>query len=728
MTFALGGESCIHLPVNLPFVSVVMPIRNEEAFIERSLGAMLIQDYPADRFEILVVDGMSDDGTRDMVARLSDRSPVDVRIIDNPGRIVPPAMNLGIRAAMGDVIVRMDGHTIAASDYVSSCVRALEESGADNVGGCMTCVSDTFLGQAIGLGTSHPFGIGNAKFHYSDRPQDVDTVYLGCWRKEAFDAFGMFDEFFLRTQDSEFNYRTRMLGGRIRLDPRIRSQYYNRASLRKLWKQYFQYGFWKTRLMMKLGGRLSFRHFVAPGFVVGMFASLGLVITGFVLSVSGFERGLGWALIVAGLILPFIYAGASLLCAAGIARKKGHWQFLCLLPAVFATLHFSWGLGFMLGLIRRPDRRQFAPIPVRLPRPKVHGLARIAEELEEYPFVSVIMPVRNEERCIERSLSAMIHQSYPNDRYEILVVDGASDDRTREIVHEVASSSDVAVRLLDNPAHFVPSAMNIGIREANGEVIVRMDGHVAAAGDYIDESVRTLKATGATNVGGVVEYDGTDFWGQMISSACCSRFGCGGAPAKSDKEGEVDTVSFGCWLKNDLLRFGGFDEHFVRTQDSELNYRIRKLGGRVWMNPAIRSIYYQNQPTIRGLAGKYYQYGYWKAQLAKKLGWCLRPRHVAAPVLVLALATSAALLAVSLVLWDRLHILLLLSLLTPAVYFGACIFAALQLAHRKRAWLLLPMLAMVFPVLHVSWGVGFLVGWARRTRKSSFAPIPPFGS
>ncbi len=742
-----------------------MPIRNEAAFIERSLGAVLRQDYPHDRYEVVVIDGMSTDGTRERVDRLAAGSDVAVRVIDNPAKIVPPAMNLGIRAAKGDIIVRMDGHTIAAPDYVSCCVSILAESGADNVGGCMTCVADTPTGRAIGVVTSHPFGIGNAKFHYATTAQAVDTVYLGCWRREAFDRFGMFDEFFLRTQDSEFNYRTRMLGGTIRLDPRITSEYYNRSSLLKLWKQYFQYGFWKTRLMFKLRqarthgssastsagpqklGRLALRHFAPPLFALTMVVSLLLILAGLGLRVSNAVPGwAGLLLLACGLVAPGIYAVLVFLVSIRLARKHDLWTAFPILLATFPVLHLSWGLGFLKGLLQRPAAEQFAAIPAAATAAAIP--TETATTLAEYPFVSVIMPIRNEENFIAASLQAMLQQDYPANCYEILAVDGQSTDRTREIIQELAAKSPVAVRLLENHDIYVSSAMNIGIREATGSIILRMDGHVLAAPDYVRRSVETLIRTGADNVGGVVEFTGRTPLAQAIGLACRSFFGSGGAPARSNRQGHVDTVSFGCWPKETFSRYGMFDEHFIRTQDSELNYRIRLLGGRIWMNPQITSSYHTRSGLLR-LARQHFQYGFWKTRLVYKLGWHLAPRHFGPPLLVVGLLFSV----VALIFW-LLHQFtgwptvpwppkawLLLGLPIPLSYVLACLaagiykalklngeelssFAHYETAHALGKVRLAFLLTLIFPVLHLTWGLGFIIGMLRRPGENVFAELP----
>lgn len=322
----------------LPFVSVIMPIRNEAAFIGRSLGAVLAQDYPHDRMEVLVADGMSTDDTRVIVQQLAARHPdIQVRLIDNPGKIVPAGFNAALAQARGDVIVRVDGHTIIAPDYVRECIAALERSGADNVGGRMVAVGTTALGQAVALATSSRFGVGGARFHYSDREEWVDTVYMGAWPRRVFEQLGGFDPELVRNQDDEFNYRLRAQGGRILLSPRIRSQYHNRTSLRSLWRQYYQYGFYKVRVLQKHPRQMRLRQFVPPAFVAS-------ILGGALLSPLNKRLRALWAPVITA------YAVANLMASWRIARKAGR-AHLRRLPLVFSILHFSYGLGFLHGLI-----------------------------------------------------------------------------------------------------------------------------------------------------------------------------------------------------------------------------------------------------------------------------------------------------------------------------------------------------------------------------------------
>jgi len=331
-------------PSPLPRVSVVMPVRNEAPHIKASLGALLAQDYPPERLEVLVVDGASDDGTPALVAELAAGSAVAVRVLHNPARIAPVAMNLGIAAASGEVIVRMDGHTVAAPDYVAQVVAALARTGADNVGGNMTAVARTTFGKAVAAATSSPFGVGNAKFHYSQVEEEVDTVYLGAWPRATFERFGGFDERFVRTQDSEFNYRTRAMGGRIVLCPAIRSTYYPRESWAKLRRQYYEYGYWKTRLMFKLGGKLLARHFVPPALVVALAGSALLLLHPLTAPLAG--------------VVPGLYALGVLAASALLSWRARSPALLPHLVLVLPTLHLAWGLGFLVGLLVGPRELQ----------------------------------------------------------------------------------------------------------------------------------------------------------------------------------------------------------------------------------------------------------------------------------------------------------------------------------------------------------------------------------
>lgn len=337
-------DSLENLPAaKLPRVTVIMPVRNEVRYIERSLGSVLKQNYPSDRMEVIIADGISNDGTREVVSRLiRDNRCFSIRILDNPGFIVPTGFNAALKIAEGDIIIRVDGHTEIANDYISQCVSALSRTGAKNVGGRMDAHGIGKFGQAVALATSGPFGVGNARFHYSQKEEYVDTVYMGAWGKDTFRQVGFFDEDLVRNQDDEFNYRLLKAGGKILLCPAIKSKYTNRSSLRGLWRQYFQYGYWKVRVLQKHPKQMRPRQFVPPTFVVAVLGSALLAIF--------WKMGL-----VSFLAISASYILANLSASIITASKKG-WIYLPLLPLTFAILHLSYGTGFLVGLVRFGNR------------------------------------------------------------------------------------------------------------------------------------------------------------------------------------------------------------------------------------------------------------------------------------------------------------------------------------------------------------------------------------
>lgn len=320
-----------------PSVTVIMPIRNEAAFIAQSLGAILNQDYPPDKIEVLIADGMSDDSTLDVIRSLSGAERV--RIIPNPRRIQAAGLNLAIPEAKGEIIIRVDGHTIIAPDYVRQCVLALETSGASNVGGPMNPVGITPMGKAIAAAGKSPFAVPTA-FHVSQQAQDTDTVYLGAWRREVFDGVGLFNEAVNINEDYELNYRIRKAGGRIYFTPAVQSQYFGRQTLSALAKQYFRYGSVKTKTLRQHPASLKPRHLVAPGFVLWLVAGgiLNLFFT-------GTEVRLIW---LAGILLYVLVNIAFSLKTAA----QTDWKLFLRLPIVFFTIHVAWGLGFWIGWLK----------------------------------------------------------------------------------------------------------------------------------------------------------------------------------------------------------------------------------------------------------------------------------------------------------------------------------------------------------------------------------------
>jgi len=332
-----------------PFVSVVMPVRNEADFIAESLGAVLSQDYPVECLEVIVADGLSTDGTRDVVAALAGRQPRPaVTIVDNPGRIVATGLNAAVAVARGAIIVRIDGHCRIAPDYVSRCVDHILADDVDGVGGSIVTIASTPVGRVIAAAMSSPFGVGGSAFRTtSGRTMLADTVPFPAYSRRAIEVAGPFDEELVRNQDDEYNYRLRKLGARILLAADVRSDYYSRTSLRSLWRQYFQYGFYKVRVMQKHVLQMQVRQFVPPAFV------LFLIVGGVLAPLLPWVRALWFGMLA-------LYAAATLAAAVATARRTG-WHQLGLLPVAFAILHLSYGAGFLTGLVVFAWRGRPAP-------------------------------------------------------------------------------------------------------------------------------------------------------------------------------------------------------------------------------------------------------------------------------------------------------------------------------------------------------------------------------
>jgi succinoglycan biosynthesis protein ExoA len=321
-------------------VSVILPALNERAYIRDCLDSLLAQDYP-NIVEILVVDGGSDDGTRELVA--AEGEPV--RLVDNQRVTAAAAMNVGIGEAKGDVVCRADAHTLYAPDYIRRCVEVLEETGADNVGGLMRPVGTTNFGRAVAAVTSSALGMGPAKFHYGAQREEVDTVYLGCWRRQTLEDLGGYDESRLQwaAEDQELNFRLRRRGARIVLDPSIRSWYFPRQSVKALSRQYANYGVAKASTLAKHGTLPTWRP-LGPALFVGVAAGAALF-------------GRGWQRVA----IPTAHAAVLAAGALSMGREPGvapHRAWVAL-----ETCHWSYGVGFWSGLARLVRGRSFDTRP-----------------------------------------------------------------------------------------------------------------------------------------------------------------------------------------------------------------------------------------------------------------------------------------------------------------------------------------------------------------------------
>ena len=315
-------------------VSIIIPCRNEEKFIEECINSIIKQSYGFGNIEIIVCDGLSDDKTCQIVDKYCKKYS-QIKLLKNEKKITPSGMNLGIRNSTGDIIILFGAHSYMSENYIELCVRNFENSDASCVGGTVINISDTDTSKAISYSMSSPFGVGNALFRYSTKKQFVDTVGFGAYKKEVYNKIGLFDEEFVRNQDDELNLRLAEAGGKILLDPEMVSYYYTRGSFKKLWRQYYQYGFWKVRVIQKHKRPASIRHLIPVTFVTG-------VILGGILSI--FFKPILYiylAVLLFYLAFSFIFAAKA---------SKGEYKLVPKIILSFIILHISYGLGFLEGL------------------------------------------------------------------------------------------------------------------------------------------------------------------------------------------------------------------------------------------------------------------------------------------------------------------------------------------------------------------------------------------
>lgn len=326
-----------------PKVSLVMPVRNERGFIGKCVEQVLRQDYPPDRLEVIVADGMSDDGTRDILNQMAERE-ARLRVIDNPGRIVSTGLNAAIVAAAGEIILRLDGHAEIAPDFVRQNVLLLEEHPeAWSVGGPIHHVGRTAFGKAVAVAMSHKLGVGNARHRYPNYEGYVEGAQFPAIRRWVFDRVGNFDEMQVRNQDDEFNFRMTQAGAKIFISPRVKYAYFVRDSIPKLARQYFQYSFWRLPMLRKHRRPTTLRQ-LAPTF---LFATM------FLLGVVGIVLGKWWI----AAVLPAIYLGSLLLAGLLLVPRLGP-SVALRVPMAILVMHASYAWGWFVGLAAAVFRPQ----------------------------------------------------------------------------------------------------------------------------------------------------------------------------------------------------------------------------------------------------------------------------------------------------------------------------------------------------------------------------------
>jgi len=327
-----------------PFVSIIVPCYNEETTIRQLLVSVFAQTYPRGQMELIISDGMSTDRTREVIAAFQkDHDGLAVRVVNNPVRTIPSGLNQAICESRGEIIVRLDAHSMPIPEYVERCVSALELGRGDNVGGVweIRAGAETWIAESISFAAAHPLGVGDAMYRLKASAGAVDTVPFGSFRRSLIDRIGAFDESLLANEDYEFNTRVRESGGTVWLDPAIRSIYFSRGTFGKLAAQYWRYGFWKLKMLKRYPHTLRWRQGLPPLFV------LSLIVL-FVLSLFVVPA----RFILAAQLL--IYLSALGLAGLKLAVEKGKGFLFIGLPLSILTMHFSWGVGFLWSFVTNP--------------------------------------------------------------------------------------------------------------------------------------------------------------------------------------------------------------------------------------------------------------------------------------------------------------------------------------------------------------------------------------
>ena len=331
----------------MPKVSVIVPCYNEQSTIRLLLDALREQTFPRADMEVILADGMSTDGTRDVIAAFQKDFPdLEVRVVDNTLRNIPSGVNRAIEASRGEIIVRLDAHSKPYPNYVANSVKAHEEGRGDNVGGVWEIRpgADTWIAKSIAVAAAHPLGVGDALYRHAKQAAQVDTVPFGSFRHSLIEKVGFFDESLLTNEDYEFNARVRKAGGRIWLDPSIRSVYFARSTLLELIRQYWRYGFWKWRMLRRYPNTLRWRQALPPLFVLSL---LGLVLLSIFIPFARLA-------LIGELVLYF-----SIVIIAGlytaVRQQKPYLVFG--LPLAIPAMHMTWGSGFLWSILTSSSKK-----------------------------------------------------------------------------------------------------------------------------------------------------------------------------------------------------------------------------------------------------------------------------------------------------------------------------------------------------------------------------------
>jgi succinoglycan biosynthesis protein ExoA len=324
-------------------ISIIVPCRNEQNTIQLLLKSLYQHSYPRSQIQVVIADGLSSDHTRQRITEFSKEHPdLCVIVVDNSKGNIPAGLNRALAASTGEIIIRLDAHSVPNADYIARCVKALENGFGDNVGGVWEILpgGTSWQARAIAIAAAHPFGVGDAWYRYSDRAQLVDTVPFGAFRRELYEKIGAFDETLLTNEDYEFNTRIRQSGGKVWLDPAIRSVYFARSSFADLIRQYWRYGFWKARMLRNYPDAIRWRQILPPAFVISLLL-LPLI-------------SLLWPYAAWLFVIEFTtYFIVLLVVGIRSAISKRDILLIFGVPLAIGMMHLTWGSAFLWSLIFR---------------------------------------------------------------------------------------------------------------------------------------------------------------------------------------------------------------------------------------------------------------------------------------------------------------------------------------------------------------------------------------
>jgi succinoglycan biosynthesis protein ExoA len=325
-------------------VSVIVPCRNEAASITKLLDGIKSQTFSTNEIEVIISDGLSDDGTGQIIAQYHQAHPeLNIRVVDNPLRTIPAGLNLAIRAASGQYIIRLDAHSVPNPEYIRLCVDALAAGKADNVGGIWIVKpgDNSWIARSIAQAGSHPLGVGDARYRYTKTAAYVETVPFGAYKRELFDRIGFYNETLHSNEDYELNTRILQAGGKIWLDPAIQSEYYARRTFTALVKQYWRYGNWKAQMLIRYPKTIRLRQVLPPLFVLGIILLILLAI------INDLFTGIFLGVLV-------LYFGVLVSTSLVIALQKRYLPFIIGVPIAVSIMHICWGSGLLWSLINPP--------------------------------------------------------------------------------------------------------------------------------------------------------------------------------------------------------------------------------------------------------------------------------------------------------------------------------------------------------------------------------------